>query len=79
MIGVLIQSPIISRYDGVVIGTAPIINAFVVKFPVESISALASEDSVKWIEEVPPPGTDDINGYTDDIENVSRYNQEVII
>ena len=53
---------IISRYNGVVIGTAPIINAFVVKFPVEFISALASEDSIKWIEEVPPPGTEDNDG-----------------
>ena len=70
---------IISRYNGVVIGTAPIINAFVVKFPVEFISALASEDSIKWIEEVPPPGTEDNDRYTDNIENISRYNQEVII
>lgn len=48
-------SKIISNYNGKVTGKMPIINALVVTVSNETIIALADDDSVHWINEVPPP------------------------
>ena len=56
-------SQIISDYGGIVKGRAPITNALVVIVPKESISTIANEDSVHWIDIVPgPPITEEESG-----------------
>lgn len=55
-------SQIVANHGGTVIGHAPIIHALVAKLPVNSIQDFAAEDAVQWIEEVPPPGSDDNDG-----------------
>ena len=51
---------LIESYDGTVNGKAESINALVVAVPQDALMELAKEDSVHWIEQVSPPGTDDI-------------------
>lgn len=46
---------IVTNYGGTIIGEAPIINALEVIIPSESISELANEDAVQWLNEFPPP------------------------
>ncbi|HDN82895.1 MAG TPA: hypothetical protein ENG50_00875 [Candidatus Altiarchaeales archaeon] len=45
---------IIEHYDGVTKSRVRSINALVVTIPQDAIYELANEDSVQWIEEVPP-------------------------
>jgi hypothetical protein len=48
-------SQVISGHAGIVAGRAPITNALVVIVQTESISAIANEDSVQWIDILPGP------------------------
>ena len=49
----------IESYEGTVNGRAESIKALVVAVSQDTIMELAKEDSVHWIEQVSPPGTDD--------------------
>jgi len=48
---------IIHRHGGIITGAIPAFNKMTVEVPKDAILTLAAEDSVRWIDQVPPPPT----------------------
>ena len=53
---------VIREYGGTIIRSTPMSNKLTVEVPKEVISLLATEDSVRWIDVIPPPPTTDSEG-----------------
>ena len=53
---------ILLKYDAVVIGSIPLSNKLTVEISKDVILLLAAEDSIRWIDVVPPPPTTDSEG-----------------
>ncbi len=47
----------VARYDGFVTERAALFHSLAVHLPIQQLWALAAEDGIRWIEEVPPPPT----------------------
>lgn len=53
---------IVPKYDAVLTGSVPLSNKLILEIPKHNILLLAAEDSVRWVDVVPPPPTTNSEG-----------------